>query len=144
MRTAPTVLVLFLFVLMLTTLISYSVNVPIVSVNPVAVKPAMTYFLDKNNLLLDRNEVRSVSLSLSGTTVISATLVFYKRTSGTYNVRTTVSLLDADGNVISEGTECASYLGTGSRTVIVSFAPAVSVDDVHSVRTTIEVVTLCI
>ncbi len=130
--------------LIITPLIAYSVSIPFVSVDPVAVKPEMTYFLGKNNLAVDRNEVRSVSLTLSGTTVTGATVVFYKRTGGTYPVRTTVTLLDAGGSTISTGTVCGSYAGVGLRTAtITGFSQAVSIDEVYTVRATIEMVAAC-
>ena len=134
MRTAITALFIFLFVLTL-LMAAYSVNIPLVSVDPVAAKPEMVYVLDKNNRGIDRNEVRSVTLTLSGTTVSGATVVFYKRTGGTYYVRTTVMLLDEGGSTISTGTECGSYFGTGLRTAIVTgFSPPVSIDEVYRVN----------
>jgi hypothetical protein len=134
MRTAITALFIFLFVLTL-LMAAYSVNIPLVSVDPVAAKPEMVYVLDKNFLGSDRNEVRSVTLTLSGTTVSGATVVFYKRTGGTYYVRTTVMLLDEGGSTISTGTVCGFYTGTGLRTAIITgFSPPVSIDEVYRVN----------
>jgi hypothetical protein len=123
---------------------AYSVYMPVAAVDPLAVKPEMSYSLGKNNVPSDRNEVRSVSLSVSGSTVTGGTVQFYKRTPGTYNVRTTVTLLDANGNTISTGTACSSYTGTGTRTVtITSFTPPVSIDSVYRVNVVIQRVGSC-
>jgi hypothetical protein len=123
---------------------AYSVYLPVATVDALAVKPEMSYSLGKNNVLSDQNEVRSVSLSVSGTTVTGATVQFYKRTPGTYSVRTTVTLLDGNGNTISTGTACGSYTGTGTRTVtITSFTPPVSIDSVYRVNVVIQRVGSC-
>jgi hypothetical protein len=135
---------LLIFLVILTPLIAYSVYIPIVAVDPLG-KPEMVYSLGKNNIPSDRNEVRSASLSLSGTTVTGATVQFYKRTTGTYFVRTTVTLLDANGNTLSTGTACSSYAGTGVRTAtITGFSPAVSIDSVYRVNVVIQRVASCV
>jgi hypothetical protein len=62
-----------------------------------------------------------------------------------YSVRTTVTLLDANGNTISTGTACGSYAGTGIRTAtITSFSPAASIDGVYRVGVAIERVASCV
>jgi hypothetical protein len=123
---------------------AYSVYMPVAAVDPLAIKPEMSYSLGKNNVVSDRNEVRSVDLSVSGSTVTGATVQFHKRTPGTYNVRTTVTLLDGNGNTISTGTACSSYTGTGTRTAtITSFTPPVSIDSVYSVNVVIQRVGSC-
>jgi hypothetical protein len=137
---------LLIFLVILTPLIAYSVYIPIVAVDPLG-KPEMVYSLGKNNIPLpsDRNEVRSASLSLSGSTVTGATVQFYKRTAGTYFVRTTVTLLDANGNTLSTGTACSSYTGTGDRTAtITGFSPAVSIDSVYRVNVVVQRVASCV
>lgn len=135
---------LLIFLVILTPLIAYSVYIPIVAIDPLG-KPEMVYSLGKNNVPSDRNEVRSASLSLSGTTVTGATVQFYKRTTGTYSVRTTVTLLDANGNTLSTGTACGSYAGTGVRTAtITGFSPAVSIDSVYRVNVVIQRVASCV
>jgi hypothetical protein len=135
---------LLIFLVILTPLIAYSVYIPIVAVDPLG-KPEMVYSLGKNNIPSDQNEVRSASLSLSGTTVTGATVQFYKRTAGTYFVRTTVTLLDANGNTLSTGTACSSYAGTGVRTAtITGFSPAVSIDSVYRVNVVIQRVASCV
>jgi hypothetical protein len=135
---------LLIFLVILTPLIAYSVYIPIIAVDPLG-KPEMVYSLGKNNIPSDRNEVRSASLSLSGTTVTGATVQFYKRTTGTYFVRTTVTLLDANGNTLSTGTACGSYAGTGVRTAtITGFSPAVSIDSVYRVNVVIQRVASCV
>jgi hypothetical protein len=135
---------LLIFLVILTPLIAYSVYIPIVAVDPLG-KPEMVYSLGKNNIPSDQNEVRSASLSLSGTTVTGATVQFYKRTTGTYFVRTTVTLLDANGNTLSTGTACSSYTGTGDRTAtITGFSPAVSIDSVYRVNVVIQRVASCV
>jgi hypothetical protein len=135
---------LLIFLVTLTPLIAYSVYMPIVAVDPLG-KPEMVYSLGKNNIPSDQNEVRSASLSLSGTTVTGATVQFYKRTTGTYFVRTTVTLLDANGNTLSTGTACSSYAGTGVRTAtITGFSPAVSIDSVYRVNVVIQRVASCV
>jgi hypothetical protein len=123
---------------------AYSVYLPVAAVDALAVKPEMSYSLGKNNVAGDGNEVRSVDLSVSGTTVTGATVQFYKRTPGTYNVRTTVTLLDGNGNTISTGTACGSYTGIGTRTAtITSFTPPVSIDSVYRVNVEIQRVNAC-
>jgi hypothetical protein len=123
---------------------TYSVYLPVVAVDALAVKPEMSYSLGKNNVAGDQNEVRSVALSVSGTTVTGATVQFYKRTAGAYNVRTTVTLLDGNGNTISTGTACSSYLGMGLRTAtITSFTPPVSIESVYRVNVVIQRVGSC-
>jgi hypothetical protein len=140
-----TALLTIFFALTLAYLTAYSLVISIASVDPVAVKPAMEISLGKNNVPGDNNEVRSVSLSLTGATITGATVQFYKRTPGLYSVRTTVTLLDANGNTISTGTACSSYAGTGIRTAtITSFSPAVSIDDVYRVGVAIERVASCV
>jgi len=135
---------LLIFLVTLTPLIAYSVYMPVIAVDPLG-KPEMVYSLGKNNIPSDRNEVRSASLSLSGTTVTGATVQFYKRTTGTYFVRTTVTLLDANGNTLSTGTACSSYTGTGDRTAtITGFSPAVSIDSVYRVNVVIQRVASCV
>ena len=144
MRQRTALLTIF-FALTLASLTAYSLVISIASVDPVAVKPAMEISLGKNNVPGDNNEVRSVSLSLTGATVTGATVQFYKRTPGLYSVRTTVTLLDANGNTISTGTACSSYAGTGIRTAtITSFSPAVSIDDVYRVGVAIQRVASCV
>jgi hypothetical protein len=140
-----TALLTIFFALTLASLTAYSLVISIASVDPVAVKPAMEISLGKNNIPGDNNEVRSVSLSLTGATVTGATVQFYKRTPGLYSVRTTVTLLDANGNTISTGTACGSYAGTGIRTAtITSFSPAASIDGVYRVGVAIERVASCV
>jgi hypothetical protein len=140
-----TALLTIFFALTLASLTAYSLVISIASVDPVAVKPAMEISLGKNNVPGDNNEVRSVSLSLTGATVTGATVQFYKRTPGLYSVRTTVTLLDANGNTLSTGSACGSYAGTGIRTAtIASFSPAVSIDDVYRVGVAIERVASCV
>jgi hypothetical protein len=140
-----TALLTIFFALTLASLTAYSLVISIASVDPVAVKPAMEISLGKNNIPGDNNEVRSVSLSLTGATVTGATVQFYKRTPGLYSVRTTVTLLDANGNTLSTGTACGSYAGTGIRTAtIASFSPAVSIDGVYRVGVAIERVASCV
>jgi hypothetical protein len=140
-----TALLTIFFALTLAYLTAYSLVIPIASVDPVAVKPAMEISLGKNNVPGDNNEVRSVSLSLTGATVTGATVQFYKRTPGLYSVRTTVTLLDANGNTLSTGTACSSYAGTGIRTAtIASFSSAASIDDVYRVGVAIERVASCV
>ena len=135
---------LLIFLVILTPLIAYSVYMPVIAVDPLG-KPEMVYSLTKNNIPSDQNEVRSASLSLSGTTVTGATVQFYKRTTGTYFVRTTVTLLDANGNTLSTGTACSSYAGTGVRTAtITGFSPAVSIDSVYRVNVVIQRVASCV
>jgi hypothetical protein len=135
---------LLISLVILTPLIAYSVYIPIVAIDPLG-KPEMVYSLGKNNIPSDQNEVRSASLSLSGTTVTGATVQFYKRTPGTYFVRTTVTLLDANGNTLSTGTACSSYAGTGVRTAtITGFSPAVSIDSVYRVNVVIQRVASCV
>jgi hypothetical protein len=135
---------LLIFLVTLTPLIAYSVYMPVIAVDPLG-KPEMVYSLGKNNIPSDQNEVRSASLSLSGTTVTGATVQFYKRTAGTYFVRTTVTLLDANGNTLSTGTACSSYAGTGVRTAtITGFSPAVSIDSVYRVDVVIQRVASCV
>jgi hypothetical protein len=123
---------------------AYSVYLPVTAVDALAVKPEMSYSLGKNNVAGDQNEVRIVALSFSGTTVTGAAVQFFKRTPGTYNVRTTVTLLDGSGNTISTGTACSSYVGTGTRTAtITSFTPPVSIDSVYRVNVVIQRVNAC-
>lgn len=144
MRQRTALLTIF-FALTLAYLTAYSLVISIASVDPVAVKPAMEISLGKNNVPGDNNEVRSASLSLTGATVTGATVQFYKRTPGLYSVRTTVTLLDANGNTLSTGTACGSYAGTGIRTAtIASFSPAVSIDGVYRVGVAIERVASCV
>ena len=143
-RAAPRLIVLSIFSIILASLTAYSVYITIASVDPVAVKHVMTYVLDKNFPPGDQNEVRSVTLTLSGTTVSGATVVFYKRTVGTYYVRTTVMLLDEGGSTISTGTECGLYTGMGLRTAtITGFSPPVSIDEVYRVNVEIARVGFC-
>lgn len=143
MRTAITALFIFLFVLTL-LMAAYSVNIPLVSVDPVAAKPEMVYVLDKNDRGSDQNEVRSVTLTLSGTTVSGATVVFYKRTTPPHSIRTTVMLLDEGGSTISTGTVCGFYTGTGLKTAIITgFSSPVSIDEVYRVNVEIARVGLC-
>jgi len=140
-----TALLTIFFSLTLAYLTAYSLVISIASVDPVAVKPAMEISLGKNNVPGDNNEVRSASLSLTGATVTGATVQFHKRTPGSYSVRTTVTLLDANGNTLSTGTACGSYAGTGIRTAtIASFSPAASIDDVYRVGVAIQRVASCV
>ena len=125
---------LLIFLVILTPLIAYSVYMPVIAVDPLG-KPVMTYRLGKNNVISDRNEVRSVSLTTSaGTTVTSATVQIYVRNAGWYDV--TVVLRDSNGNIISTGSPplgCV-YLGSGLRTVSVPMSPQVSIDSVYTVE----------
>jgi hypothetical protein len=124
-------------------IVAYSVYMPIAAVDPLVVKPEMSYSLGKNNQSNDRNEVRGVDLSVSGSTVTGATVQFYKRTPRNYNVRTTVTLLDGNGNTISTGTTCSSYGGTGTKMATISFTPPVSIDSVYRVNVVIQRVNAC-
>jgi hypothetical protein len=141
---AAPLLIFSISVTFLSLIAAYSVYMPVAAVDPLAVKPEMSYSLGKNNVLNDRNEVRSVDLSVSGTTVTGATVQFFKRTPGLYGVRTTVTLLDGNGNIISTGTACSSYVGIGPRTAtITSFTPPVSIDSVYRVNVEIQRVDAC-
>jgi len=124
---------LLIFLVILTPLIAYSVYMPVIAVDPLG-KPVMTYRLGKNNVISDRNEVRSVSLTTSGTTVTSATVQIFVRNAGWYDV--TVVLRDSNGNIISTGSPplgCV-YLGSGLGTVNVPMSPQVSIDSVYTVE----------
>jgi heme/copper-type cytochrome/quinol oxidase subunit 3 len=143
-RLAAPLLIFSISFTFISLIAAYSVYLPVATVDALAVKPEMSYSLGKNNVLSDQNEVRSVSLSVSGTTVTGATVQFYKRTPGNYGVRTTVTLLDGNGNTISTGTACSSYTGTGIRTAtITSFTPPVSIDSVYRVNVVIQRVGSC-
>jgi hypothetical protein len=143
-RLAAPLLIFSISVTFISLIAAYSVYMPVAAVDPLAVKPEMSYSLGKNNLASDRNEVRRVDLSVSGSTVTGARVEFYKRTGGNYNVRTTVTLLDGNGNTISTGTACSSYTGTGTRTAtITSFTPPVSIDSVYRVNVEIQRVNAC-
>jgi hypothetical protein len=143
-RLAAPLLIFSISVTLISLIAAYSVYMPVAAVDPLAVKPEMSYSLGKNNVAGDQNEVRSVTLSVSGTTVTGATVQFFKRTGGNYNVRTTVTLLDGNGNTISTGTACSSYLGVGLRTAtITSFTPPVSIDSVYRVNVVIQRVGSC-
>jgi hypothetical protein len=143
-RLAAPLLIFSISFTFISLIAAYSVYMPVAAVDPLAVKPEMSYSLGKNNVPVDQNEVRSVDLSVSGSTVTGATVEFYKRTPGTYGVRTTVTLLDGNGNTISTGTACSSYGGTGSRTAtITSFTPPVSIDSVYRVNVEIQRVGSC-
>jgi hypothetical protein len=143
-RLAAPLLIFSISVTFISLIVAYSVYLPVTTVDPLAVKPEMSYSLGKNNVAGDQNEVRSVTLSVSGSTVTGATVQFFKRTGGNYNVRTTVTLLDGNGNTISTGTACSSYGGTGTRTTtITSFTPPVSIDSVYRVNVVIQRVGSC-
>jgi heme/copper-type cytochrome/quinol oxidase subunit 3 len=141
---AAPLLIFSISVTFISLIAAYSVYMPIAAVDPLVVKSEMSYSLGKNNVANDRNEVRSVTLSVSGTTVTGAEVNFYKRTPRNYNVRTTVTLLDGNGNTISTGTACSSYGGEGTRTAtITSFSPPVSIDSVYRVNVVIQRVNAC-
>jgi hypothetical protein len=143
-RLAAPLLIFSVSVTFISLIAAYSVYMPVAAVDALAVKPEMSYSLGKNNVASDQNEVRSVALSVSGTTVTGATVQFFKRTGGNYNVRTTVTLLDGNGNTISTGTACSGYGGTGTRTAtITSFTPPVSIDSVYRVNVVIQRVGSC-
>jgi hypothetical protein len=141
---AALLLIFSISVTFISLIAAYSVYMPATAVDPLAVKPEMSYSIGKNNVAGDQNEVRSVTLSVSGSAVTGATVVFYKRTPGTYSVRTTVTLLDGNGNTISTGTACSGYGGTGTRTATVTgFTPPVSIDSVYRVNVVIQRVGSC-
>ena len=143
-RLAALLLIFSISFTFISLIAAYSVYMPVAAVDPLAVKPEMSYSLGKNNVPGDGNEVRSVTLSVSGTTVTGATVQFFKRTPGTYNVRTTVTLLDGNGNTISTGTACNFYTEIGIRTAtITSFTPPVSIDNVYGVNVEIQRVNAC-
>jgi hypothetical protein len=124
---------LLIFLVILTPLVAYSVYMPVTAVDPLG-KPAMTYRLGKNNIISDRNEVRSVSLTTSGTTVTDATVQIFVRNAGWYDV--SVVLRDSNGNIISTGGPplgCV-YLDSGLRAVNVPMSPQVSIDSVYAVE----------
>jgi hypothetical protein len=124
---------LLIFLVILTPLVAYSVYMPVTAVDPLG-KPVMTYRLGKNNIISDRNEVRSVSLTTSGTTVTDATVQIFVRNAGWYDV--SVVLRDSNGNIISRGGPplgCV-YLGSGLRAVNVPMSPQVSIDSVYTVE----------
>jgi len=135
---------LLIFLVILTPLIAYSVYMPVTAVDPLG-KPAMTYRLGKNNIISDRNEVRSVSLTTSGTTITDATVQIFVRNAGWYDV--SVVLRDSDGNIISTGGPplgCV-YLGSGLGTVNVPMSPQVSIDSVYTVEASASrLITSCI
>jgi hypothetical protein len=107
---------------------------PIAAVDPLVVKPEMSYSLGKNNISNDRNEVRSVSLTTSGTTVTGATVQIYVRITGWYDV--IVQLYDANGNIISTGSPPAGcvHLNSGLQSASVPMSPQVSIDSVYTVQ----------
>ena len=144
-RLAAPLLIFSISFTFISLIAAYSVYMPVAAVDPLAVKPEMSYSLGKNNVPVDQNEVRSVALSVSGTTVTGATVQFYKRPPPLwYYVRTTVTLLDANGNIISTGTACNFYPGIGPRTAtITSFTPPVSIDSVYGVNVEIQRVDAC-
>jgi hypothetical protein len=141
---AAPLLIFSISVTFISLIAAYSVYMPVAAVDPLVVKPEMSYSLGKNNVAGDQDEVRSVTLSVSGTTVTGATVEFYKRTFGPYRVRTTVTLLDGDGNTISTGTVCRNYgAPTGSISETVAFTPQVSIDSVYRVNVVIQRVASC-
>jgi len=145
-RLAAPLLIFSISVTFISFIAAYSVYMPVAAVDPLAVKQEMSYSLGKNNVNVpvDQDEVRSVALSVSGTTVTSATVEFYKRTFGPYRVRTTVTLLDGNGNTISTGTRCRNYgASTGSISETVAFTQPVSIDSVYRVNVEIQRVNAC-
>jgi len=143
-RLAAPLLIFSISVTFISLIAAHSVYVPVAAVDPLVVKPEMSYSLGKNNVPGDQDEVRSVALSVSETTVTGATVEFYKRTFGPYRVRTTVTLLDGNGNTISTGTICRNYgAPTGSISETVAFTPPVSIDSVYSVNVVIQRVGSC-
>jgi hypothetical protein len=121
---AAPLLIFSISVIFISLIAAYSVYMPVAAVDPLAVKPEMSYSLGKNNVASDQNED--------------------KRTPGLYSVRTTVTLLDGNGNTISTGTACNFYTGTGTRTAtITSFTPPVSIDSVYRVNVVIQRVGSC-
>jgi hypothetical protein len=143
-RLAALLLIFSISFTFISLIAAYSVYMPVAAVDPLVVKPEMSYNLGKNNVLGDQDEVRSVALSVSGTTVTGATVEFYKRTSGPYRVRTTVTLLDGNGNTISTGTICRNYgAPTGSISETVAFTPPVPIDSVYRVNVVIQRVVSC-
>ncbi len=143
-RLAAPLLIFSISVTFISLIAAYSVYMPVAAVDPLVVKPEMSYSLGKNDVAGDQDEVRSVTLSVSGTTVTGATVEFYKRTFGPYRVRTTVTLLDGNGNTISTGTVCRNYgAPTGSISETVAFTPPVSIDSVYRVNVVIQRVNAC-
>jgi hypothetical protein len=144
-RLAAPLLIFSISFTFISLIAAYSVYIPVAAVDPLAVKPEMSYSLGKNNVSPppDQNEVRSVELSVSETTVTGATVKFHKRPGGKYNVSTTVTLLDSNGNTISTGTACSSYDGIGINTATVAFSPTVSIDSVYRVNVVIRRVESC-
>jgi hypothetical protein len=144
-RLAAPLLIFSISVTFISLIAAYSVYMPVAAVDPLAVKPEMSYSLGKNDVpLYDQDEVRSVALTVSGTTVTDATVEFYKRTFGPYRVRTTVTLLDGNGNIISTGTICRNYgAPTGLKSETVPFSPTVSIDSVYRVNVVIQRVDKC-
>jgi len=138
-------LIFSISVTLISLIAAYSVYMPVAAVDPLAVKPEMSYSLGKNDVpLYDQDEVRSVALTVSVTTVTGATVEFYKRTSDPYRVRTTVTLLDSNGNIISTGSRCKNYgAPTGPISETVAFTPRVSIDSVYSVNVVIQRVDSC-
>jgi hypothetical protein len=143
-RLAAPLLIFSISVTFISLIAAYSVYMPVAAVDPLAVKPEMSYSLGKNNVAGDQNEVRSVALSVSGTTVTGATVEFYKRTFGPYRVRTTVTLLDGNGNPIRTGTVCRNYgAPTELKSESVALTPPVPIDSVYGVNVVIQRVGSC-
>jgi hypothetical protein len=127
---------LLIFLVILTPLVAYSVYMPVVAVDPLG-KPEMVYRFEKNN----NAEVRSVSLTTSGTTVTSATVGFYVWFGARYIV--SVVLRDPGGNVISTGSTCR-FFGAGLRSIAIPLSPQVSIDSVYTVEASATRVFSCI
>ncbi|MEM3819834.1 MAG: hypothetical protein QXF08_05265 [Nitrososphaerota archaeon] len=91
-------------------------------------------------------EVRSISLSTSGTTITSARITWYRRFPiwiG-YYVTVKVSLKDDYGNTISSGTSgTVCYIRSGLVTSDIDLVPDVNIDSVARVETSIDIGGVC-
>ena len=141
----------FIFFLIITCLIlftileAYSTLITISEVQPLPRRGNIQYNLEKQGLPYLYTEVRSITLTLSGNDVDSATVQWYRRLRPLiryYYVTVSVTLIDDGGNTISSGSQTFCLRGWDLRSDSVPLT-RVNIDEVAVVRASADIGEVC-
>ncbi|MCX8193357.1 MAG: hypothetical protein N3G77_06080 [Nitrososphaeria archaeon] len=140
-------IIIFLIFFYITVYEAYSVYISLQesSIQPLPERTSIKYFFSKAGGSSVWAEIRSISLSTSGTTVTSTTVTWYRRFPSVwgYYVTVRITLRDNNGYQISSGSVSACYIGSGSVTSNIDLIPDVNIDEVAGVESSVIIGSIC-
>jgi len=134
------------FIILFTILEAYSTLITISEVQPLPRRGSIQYNLEKQGSLFLYTEVRSITLTLYGDDVVSATVQWYRRLRPPrwgYNVTVSVTLIDDGGSTISSGSQTFCLEGIGLRSDSVPLTSRVNIDIIAIVRASADIGEVC-